>query len=54
MDKDGPMWGGGLIKLAFTISGLRIFLEDKGSEERFLLCAEVCKQLKSLRSYLYN
>lgn len=54
MDKDGPTWEGGLIKLAFTVSGLRIFLkEDKGSEERFLLCA-VCKQLKSLRSYLYN
>lgn len=54
-DKDGLAWEGGLIKLAFTVSGLRIFLkEDKGSEERFLLCAEVCKQLKSLRSYLYN
>lgn len=26
----------------------------KASEERVLLCLEVCKQLRSLGSYLYN
>lgn len=45
MGEDTQPCEGDLIKLSLEVLGVRIFLkEDKGSEERFLLCTKVCKQ----------